>query len=99
MNSPTPAPADGGQTQAPASQPPSQPTAGSSGGGWLGEITHVFTQRGPTGPRGGRGSESIADAMVKSAARAVGSTVGRQIVRGVLGSILGGVLGGKSSRG
>ena len=94
MSSPASAPADGGQAQVPTSQP----TAESSGGGWLGEITNVFTQRGPTGPRGGRGSESIADAMVKSAARAVGSTVGRQIVRGVLGSILGGVLGGKNSR-
>jgi len=34
--------------------------------------------------------QSAGEAMVKSAARAVGSEVGRQIIRGVLGSILGG---------
>ena len=34
--------------------------------------------------------ETAAQAMMKSAARSIGSTVGRQIVRGVLGSLLGG---------
>ena len=34
--------------------------------------------------------DTVAQAMVKSAARSIGSTVGRQIVRGVLGSLLGG---------
>jgi hypothetical protein len=34
--------------------------------------------------------QSAGEAMVKSAARAVGSEMGRQIIRGVLGSILGG---------
>ena len=34
--------------------------------------------------------QSAGEALVKSAARAVGSEVGRQIIRGVLGSILGG---------
>ena len=38
----------------------------------------------------GREPESIAGAMAKSAARAIGSQVGRQIVRGILGSLLGG---------
>ena len=33
---------------------------------------------------------AVLDAMMKSAARAVGSSVGRQIIRGVLGSLLGG---------
>ena len=37
-----------------------------------------------------KGRQSAGEALVKSAARAVGSEVGRQIIRGVLGSILGG---------
>jgi DNA helicase HerA-like ATPase len=44
--------------------------------------------------RGGGGSgrrrETVAEAMIKSAARAIGSQIGRQIIRGVLGSLLGG---------
>jgi DNA helicase HerA-like ATPase len=40
------------------------------------------------GTGGGR-RQSAAEAMVKSAARAIGSEVGRRIIRGVLGSILG----------
>jgi DNA helicase HerA-like ATPase len=41
---------------------------------------------------GGRGRrrETVAEAMIKSAARAIGSQIGRQIIRGVLGSLLGG---------
>jgi len=38
----------------------------------------------------GRPRQSVAEAMVKSAARSIGSQIGRQIVRGVLGSLLGG---------
>jgi len=38
----------------------------------------------------GREPESMATALAKSAARAIGSQIGRQIVRGVLGSLLGG---------
>ena len=71
---------------------------GSTGGGWFHEMTQVLTQRGPTGPRGGRGSDSILETVTKSAARAAASTAGRQIMRGVLGSLLGGALGGSSSR-
>ncbi|MEK6245271.1 MAG: helicase HerA-like domain-containing protein, partial [Pseudomonadota bacterium] len=44
---------------------------------------------GKTGPRGGKQSEGLLEAMAKSAARTVGSQVGREIIRGVLGSILG----------
>jgi uncharacterized protein len=44
---------------------------------------------GKTGPRGGRQSQGLIEAMAKSAARTVGSSVGREIVRGILGSILG----------
>lgn len=38
----------------------------------------------------GRRGDSLAEAAMKSAARAMGSTVGRQLIRGVLGSLLGG---------
>jgi DNA helicase HerA-like ATPase len=38
----------------------------------------------------GRRGDNLADAMAKSAARAMGSSLGRQIIRGVLGSLLGG---------
>jgi hypothetical protein len=42
-----------------------------------------------TGPRGGK-NQGLAQVMVKSAVRNIGSAVGREIVRGVMGSILGG---------
>jgi uncharacterized protein len=45
---------------------------------------------GKTGPRGGKQSQGMVEAMTKSAARAIGSELGRQVLRGVLGSILGG---------
>ena len=45
---------------------------------------------GRTGPRGGRQSQGILEAMTKSAARTVGSSVARELVRGGLGSLLGG---------
>jgi DNA double-strand break repair helicase HerA and related ATPase len=45
---------------------------------------------GTTGPRGGRRSDSVLEAMVKSGARSMGTQLGQQIVRGVLGSLFGG---------
>ena len=45
---------------------------------------------GKTGPRGGRQTQGIIEAVTKSAARSIGSELGRQVLRGVLGSILGG---------
>jgi hypothetical protein len=45
---------------------------------------------GKTGPRGGKQSQGLIEAVSKSAARAIGSELGRQVIRGVLGSILGG---------
>ena len=45
---------------------------------------------GRTGPRGGKQSQGLLEAMAKSAARTVGSQVGRELIRGVLGSLLGG---------
>src|SRR6185369_584231 len=44
---------------------------------------------GKTGPRGGKQSQGLIEAMAKSAVRTMGSTAGREILRGVLGSILG----------
>ncbi|MGA6926009.1 MAG: helicase HerA-like domain-containing protein, partial [Desulfosarcina sp.] len=38
---------------------------------------------------GGQGRQSVGEAMMKSAARSIGSSIGRQIMRGVLGSIFG----------
>ena len=35
-----------------------------------------------------RRKDTVVEAMVKSAARSIGSTVGREIIRGVLGSIM-----------
>ena len=61
---------------------PTQPTS-TAGGGVLGDLLGG-------GSGGGRRREGAAEAMVKSAARAIGSQVGRQIIRGVLGSLLGG---------
>jgi DNA helicase HerA-like ATPase len=43
----------------------------------------------PRAPRG-RPPDTLADAMMKSVARAAGSQVGRQLIRGILGSLLGG---------
>jgi uncharacterized protein len=44
---------------------------------------------GRTGPRGGKQSQGLIEAMARSAVRTMGSTAGREIIRGVLGSILG----------
>lgn len=41
-------------------------------------------------PGKGRQRQGVAEALMKSAARSIGSEVGRQIIRGVLGSIIGG---------
>jgi DNA helicase HerA-like ATPase len=45
---------------------------------------------GKVGPRGGKQSQGMVEAMAKSAARSIGSELGRQVLRGVLGSIFGG---------
>jgi DNA double-strand break repair helicase HerA and related ATPase len=44
---------------------------------------------GKTGPRGGKQSQGLLEAMAKSAARTVGSQAGRELMRGILGSLLG----------
>ena len=45
---------------------------------------------GKTGPRGGRQSQGLIEAMAKSTVRSIGYGLGREILRGVLGSVLGG---------
>jgi DNA helicase HerA-like ATPase len=69
------------QEKAAAEQKPQQTGAGSLASDIL---------FGKTGPRGGKQSQGLIEAMAKSAARTVGSQVGRELIRGVLGSLLGG---------
>jgi DNA helicase HerA-like ATPase len=45
---------------------------------------------GRRGPRGGRQTQGLIEAMARSAARTMGSQAGRALLRGVLGSLLGG---------
>jgi DNA helicase HerA-like ATPase len=45
---------------------------------------------GRRGPRGGRQTQGVIEAMAKSVARSMGSQAGRALMRGVLGSLLGG---------
>jgi hypothetical protein len=73
-----------GTTPAPAGQAPAQPSVADQVLSGLGDA--LF---GSTGPRGGQ-HQGLAQVMVKSAVRNIGSAVGREIVRGVMGSILGG---------
>jgi hypothetical protein len=61
------------------------------GSGWLGSLEAAGSVLSNVlGGSGSRRGDTPMQAMVKSAARTMGSTVGRQIVRGVLGSLLGG---------
>jgi uncharacterized protein len=57
---------------------------------WYANVAGALGSLGLGAASGGRRGDTVAQAMVKSAARSIGSTVGRQIVRGVLGSLLGG---------
>ncbi|WP_295958408.1 helicase HerA-like domain-containing protein [Rhodoferax sp.] len=79
-------------TSAPA-QPPSlpgmaPPAAESSAlGGVMGGLNDILF--GTTGPRGGK-HDGLAQTMMKSAVRTMGTKVGQEILRGVLGGIFGG---------
>jgi len=68
----------------PAAQKPAVPAPSSGGGSVFGDVL------GSVLGGGNSRRQSAGEAMVKSAARAIGSGVGREILRGVLGSILGG---------
>jgi hypothetical protein len=75
------------QQQAQAAQPAARQDEAPAGNG-LGDILGgIF---GNKTPGKGRQRQGVAEAMVKSAVRTMGSEVGRQIIRGVLGSIMGG---------
>ena len=82
--SPAAAGAAAGAVSVPAGQAPAQPSVTNQVLSGLGDA--LF---GSTGPRGGQ-RQGLAQVMVKSAVRNIGSAVGREIVRGVMGSILGG---------
>ena len=75
------------QREAPAERraPTPSPTQRGDGGSLASDI--LFGRR---GPRGGRQSTGLIEAMANSAARSVGSQAGRALIRGVLGSLLGG---------
>ena len=64
----------------------SAPTKGESAVGFMGGMSDLLF--GSQGPRGAH-RDGIAQLVVKSAVRTVGSSIGREIVRGVLGSIMG----------
>ncbi len=63
---------------------------GPAGGGLLQGLETMIggALTGTVGPRGGR-TPGIAQAMMTSAARSIGTQVGRQLIRGVLGSLMG----------
>lgn len=62
-----------------------------AGSGWMGSLEAAGKAVGGVlGSGSGRRGDTVMQAMVKSAARTMGSTVGRQLIRGVLGSLLGG---------
>ncbi|PUE08550.1 ATP-binding protein [Limnohabitans sp. T6-5] len=64
------------------------PNAAPAEGGLMGSVSDFIF--GSTGPRGGQ-HDGVAQLLVKSAVRNVGSAIGREIVRGVLGGLLGSV--------
>ena len=73
------------EAAAPAPRPKQPPEQRGAGGNLASDI--LFGRR---GPRGGRQSQGLIEAMANSAARSVGSQAGRALIRGVLGSLLGG---------
>jgi len=74
------------QREAPASSRRAPPPEQRNDGGSLANDI-LFGRR---GPRGGKQSTGLIEAMANSAARSVGSQAGRALLRGVLGSLLGG---------
>jgi uncharacterized protein len=80
-----------GKVVASGTSPAGDATSAGSGSGWMGGLEAAGTALGGVlGSSSGRRGDTVVQAMVKSAARTMGSTVGRQLIRGVLGSLLGG---------
>jgi DNA helicase HerA-like ATPase len=75
------------QKQVAAEQTSATQNSNGSGGGLGDMLGSIF---GNTASGKGRQRQGVAEALMKSAARTIGSEVGRQIIRGVLGSIMGG---------
>ena len=73
------------QKQAEAAQSATNKNGNGSG---MGDLLGGIFGNSTTGK--GRQRQGVAEALMKSAARTIGSEVGRQIIRGVLGSIMGG---------
>jgi uncharacterized protein len=73
------------EAPAPSGESPPRREQRDDGGSLASDI--LFGRR---GPRGGRQTQGLIEAMAKSAARSVGSQAGRSLIRGVLGSLLGG---------
>ncbi|NDY90221.1 helicase HerA-like domain-containing protein [Ideonella livida] len=78
-----------------AAREQAQGAAEEAGGGLMGGLGELLF--GSTGPRGGQ-RDGLAQVLIRSTVRTVGSAVGREIVRGVLGSLLGGSSGGGRRR-
>jgi len=80
----------GSQSNQPSSQPHSQQSSPapqeSESGGIAGALGGMFGNL--FGGSGIRRKDNVAETMVKSAVRTIGSQVGREIIRGVLGSIM-----------
>jgi len=75
------------QMQAEPAQPAATQGEAGSGNGLGDLLGGIF---GNSTPGKGRQRQGVAEALMKSAARTIGSEVGRQIIRGVLGSLIGG---------
>ncbi len=67
--------------------PSGVPAQAPANNGLMGSVSDFLF--GTTGPRGGQ-HDGVAQLVIKSAVRTVGSSIGREIVRGVLGGLLGG---------
>jgi hypothetical protein len=74
-------------TQANAPRPNTPNGGGKDDGGLMAGVSDLLF--GSTGPRGGQ-RDGLAQTMMKSAVRTIGTQVGRELLRGVLGSLLGG---------
>jgi DNA helicase HerA-like ATPase len=84
VTAPPPEPRYQPQPQSQTQSMPGRPSQ-NTGGTLTSDI--LFGRR---GPRGGRQSQGLIEAMAKSAARTMGSQAGRALYRGLLGSLLGG---------
>jgi DNA helicase HerA-like ATPase len=81
-------PENPGTGQTPGKDEPTP--SGTASGGLMGSVSDLLF--GSQGPRGAH-RDGVAQLVLKSAVRTVGSSIGREIVRGVLGGLLGGASG------